>query len=70
MTCVQLLSAYLQANAILERIHQVIERLVRTLDLQNNCIDEDDPLVMYSRAATAFVVRSIYHDTLQPRLDN
>ena len=32
-----------QANSILEIIHQVISNFVRTFDLQNNYLDEDDP---------------------------
>ena len=31
-----------EANSILERIHQVIANLVRTYDLQNKYLDEDD----------------------------
>ena len=32
-----------QANSILERIHQVTEKLVHKFDLQKNYLDEDDP---------------------------
>ena len=32
-----------QAKSILEIIHQVIVNLVRTFDLQNNHLDEDEP---------------------------
>ena len=32
-----------QNKSILERIHQFITNLVRTNDLQNNYLDEDDP---------------------------
>ena len=32
-----------QANAIVERIHQVIGNIIRTFELQTNYLDEDDP---------------------------
>ena len=32
-----------QANAIVERVHQVIGNIVRTFELQDNYLDEDDP---------------------------
>ena len=32
-----------QANAIVERIHQVIANMVRTFDLEENYLDENDP---------------------------
>src|SRR5688500_9689204 len=32
-----------QANAIVERIHQVIANMVRTFELETNYLDEDDP---------------------------
>ena len=51
-------------NSILEIIHQVIENLVHTFNLQNNYIDEDDPWSGIL-AATDFAVRSTYHITLQ-----
>ena len=53
-----------QANAIVERIHQVIANIIRTFELQTNYLDEDDPWAGIL-AATAFAVRSTYHTTLQ-----
>ena len=53
-----------QANYILERIHQVIAKLVHTFNLNNNCLDQDDPWSGIL-AATAFTVHSTYHTTLQ-----
>ena len=53
-----------QANAILERIHQVIGNLVRTFDLEECDMDTDDPWSGILSAA-AFAVRSTYHTTLQ-----
>jgi transposase InsO family protein len=32
-----------QANAVLERIHQVIANMVQTFELEHNYLDKDDP---------------------------
>ena len=32
-----------QANAIVERVHQVIGNMIRTFELEDNYLDEDDP---------------------------
>ena len=53
-----------QANAIVERIHQVIGNIIRTFELENNYLDEEDPWKGIL-SATAFAVRSTYHTTLQ-----
>jgi hypothetical protein len=53
-----------QANAIVERVHQVIGNIVRTFELQDNSLDEDDPWKGIL-SATAFAVRATYHTTLQ-----
>jgi hypothetical protein len=53
-----------QANAIVERIHQVIANMIRTFDLENNYLEEDDPWKGIL-SATAFAVRSTYHTTLK-----
>jgi hypothetical protein len=53
-----------QANAILERVHQVVANLVRTFDLENSDVDENDPWSGIL-AAAAFAVRSTFHTTLQ-----
>ena len=53
-----------QANAILERIHQVIANMVRTFELEDNYLDEDDPWAGII-AATACAVRSTHHAALQ-----
>ena len=53
-----------QANAIVERIHQVIGNIIRTFDLENNYLDEKDPFKGVL-AATVFAVRSTYHTTLK-----
>ena len=49
---------------IFKRIRQVKANPVRTLNLQNNYLDKDDPWSGFLTAA-AFVVRSMYHTTLQ-----
>ena len=46
-----------QANAIVERIHQVIANMIRTFELETNYLDEDDPWKGIL-SATAFAVRS------------
>ena len=51
-----------QANAIIERIHQVLGDLVRTYNLQETYIDDADPWIGIL-AAEAFAVRSTYHTT-------
>ena len=53
-----------QANSILEIIHQVISNLVRTYDLKNNYLDEDDPLSEIL-SSTYFAVRITYHTMLK-----
>ena len=53
-----------QANAIIERIHQVVGNIIRTFELQENYLDEDDPWKGIL-TATAFAVRATYHTTLQ-----
>src|SRR6476660_6676409 len=53
-----------QANAIVERIHQVIGNIIRTFDLENNYLDDNNPW-RGILAATAFAVRSTYHTTLK-----
>jgi hypothetical protein len=51
-----------QANAIIERVHQVIGNMIRTFELQD--IDEDDPFEGIL-SAVAWAIRSTYHTTLQ-----
>jgi len=52
-----------QANAIVERVHQVIGNIIRTFELENNYLDEDNPW-RGVLSATAFAVRSTFHTTL------
>jgi len=53
-----------QANAIIERVHQVIGNIIRTFELQDNYLDEENPWKGIL-SATAFAVRSTYHTTLK-----
>ena len=53
-----------QANAIIERVHQVIANLVRTFNLEEECMDEDDPWAGILTSA-AFAIRSTFHTTLK-----
>ena len=52
-----------QANAICERVHQVIGNIIRTFELQTNYLNEDDPWKGIL-SATAFAIRCTYHTTL------
>ena len=53
-----------QANAIIERVHQVIGNIIRTFELQDNYLEEENPWKGIL-SATAFAVRSTYHTTLK-----
>ena len=53
-----------EANAIVERIHQVIGNIIRTFKLENNYLDEENTWKGIL-SATAFAVRSTFHTTLQ-----
>jgi hypothetical protein len=53
-----------QANAIVERVHQVIGNIIQTFELENNYLDDNDPWKGIL-SATAFAVRSTLHTTLQ-----
>jgi hypothetical protein len=53
-----------QANAIVERVHQVIGNIIRTFDLEDNYLGKEDPCKGIL-SATAFAVRSTFHTTLQ-----
>ena len=53
-----------QANAIVERIHQVLGNMIRAFELENHYLDEDNPWKGIL-AATAFAIRSTLHSTLK-----
>jgi hypothetical protein len=53
-----------QANAIVERVHQVIGNIIRTFELENNYLNDNDPWKGIL-SATAFAVQSTFYTTLQ-----
>ena len=53
-----------QANSILERVHQTMGNMVRTMEVAEKDLDEDNPWAGLI-AATAFALRATYHTTLQ-----
>jgi hypothetical protein len=53
-----------QANAILERAHGTIGNMIRTFELEEIDLDEDDPFSGLV-SAVGFAIRSTYHTTLQ-----
>ena len=53
-----------QANRILEWIHQTIGNMVRTFQIGQAELDEDDPWSGIL-AAVMFATRAIYHTTTQ-----
>jgi hypothetical protein len=55
-------------NAIVEHVHQTIGNIVRTFELENNYLDEED-LWKGIISATAFAVRSTFHTTLRKSPD-
>ena len=64
ITCKPITTRNPQANAIIERVHQVIGNIIRTFELQENYLDEKNPWKGIL-SATAFAVRSTYHTTLK-----
>ena len=53
-----------QANAILERIHQVIGNMIRSFEIEERDLPEEDPFEPIL-SAVAYAIRSTYHTTLQ-----
>ena len=53
-----------QANGIIERIHQVVNDMLRTFELEEQQLDPTDPWTRIL-SAVAFAVRSTYHTTLE-----
>ena len=51
-----------QADATIERLHQVLGNLVRIYNLQETYVNDAEPF-MGILAAAAFTVRSMYHRT-------
>jgi transposase InsO family protein len=53
-----------QANAIIERVHKVVNNMLRSFDLEQENLEEDNPFE-YFLQSTAWAIRSTYHTTLQ-----
>ena len=53
-----------QSNGIVERVHAVLNDILRTFELEERELDEDDPFTEFLSAA-AFAIRSTYHTTLE-----
>lgn len=57
-----------QANAIIERVHKVVNDMLRSFDLENNhenLEEQEDNPFDYFLQSTAWAIRSTYHTTLQ-----
>jgi hypothetical protein len=58
-----------QANAIIERVHKVVDYILRSFDLENEIsyenleLEEDNPFGCFLQS-TAWAIRSTYHTTL------
>ena len=53
-----------QGNGIVERVHAVLNDILRTFELEKWELDEDNPWMEFLSAA-AFAIRAMYHTTLQ-----
>ena len=53
-----------QANSIIERVHKVVNEMLRSFDLEKETLEEDNPFD-YFLQSTAWAIRSTYHTTLQ-----
>ena len=53
-----------QSNAIIERVHQVLGNALRTFELENRELEENDPFEPFL-TATTYAIRSTFHTTLQ-----
>jgi hypothetical protein len=57
-----------QANAIIERVHKVVNDILRSFDLKNNnenLEEQEDNPFDYFLQSTAWDIRSTYHTTFQ-----
>ena len=52
-----------QSNGIVERVHQVLNDMLRTFELENQQLDDTEPWKRFL-AAASFAIRSTYHTTL------
>ena len=53
-----------QTNVVLERVHQVVADMLRSKDLENYDLDQDDPWSEIL-ASVAWAIRSTVHSTLE-----
>jgi hypothetical protein len=53
-----------QANSVIERIHKVVNDMLRSFDLEEEMLEEDNPFD-YFLQSTAWAIRSTYHTTVQ-----
>ena len=53
-----------QANAIIERVHKVLNDMLRSFDLEKENLEEDNSFECFLQS-TAWAIRSTYHTTLQ-----
>jgi hypothetical protein len=56
-----------QANAIVERVHQVIGNIIWTFELESNYLDKESPWkeILSATAFCWFAVQSTFHTTLR-----
>jgi hypothetical protein len=52
-----------QSNGIIERVHLTLGNMLRSFEMQNKTLNEEDPWSSFL-AATAWAIRSTYHTTL------
>ena len=52
-----------QSNAILERVHQVLGDCLRSFNLEDQQLDQEDPFEKFL-TASAYAIRCSYHTTL------
>ena len=53
-----------QSNGIIERVHQVLGNALRTFELEERELDDDEPWASFLSAAS-YAIRSTYHTTLE-----
>ena len=53
-----------QENASIERVHKVVNNMLRSFDLEKEDLEEDNPFE-YFLQSTAWAIRSTYHTILQ-----
>ena len=53
-----------QSNGIIERVHQVLGNIFRTMELEEEELDKKQPFEPFL-AAAAYAIRSTYHTTLE-----